>query len=431
MQNLWSRVDGIVRPAGHVFFGWYIVGAAGGLQLLAGFLWMHSYGAYVVLLQEEFGWSKTLIAAAFALTRIESGILGPLQGWLTDRYGPRLILGIGILIFGFGFMLFSQIQTLLGFYLTFALIAVGSSLGGFATVMVSLVNWFSRHRAKAVAMSQMGYAIGGLAVPLIILCLEAFGWRTTAMYSGVLVIVTGLPLVLLVRHRPQDYGEVADGYDAVDADGKKIVFDASRDFTARQAMRTSSFWLISAGHACALLTVSSLMVHLVSHLKDGLGYTLAQAGLVIAMVTGFQMVGQIVGGFLGDRFNKQVICVLCMIAHTSALLLLSFTEELSMIILFAALHGMAWGIRGPLMVALRADYFGPSSFGTIMGFSSLVVMLGMSIGPVYAGYMADLHGDYVIAFSTLGLGALVGSLCFAFAGPPSHPDSVKLSVTSH
>lgn len=429
-QSMLARVNTMLRPAGHVFYGWYIVGAAGGLQLLAGLLWMHSYGAYVVLLQDEFGWSKTVMAGAFALTRIESGILGPLQGWLTDRYGPRRILGIGIVIFGAGFVLFSQIQTLLGFYLTFAMIAVGSSLGGFATVMVSLVNWFNRHRSKAVAMSQMGYAIGGLAVPVIILCLETFGWRTTAMLSGILVIIAGLPLVLLVRHRPGDYGEVADGGDALDADGQKIVFVAGRDFTARQAMRTSSFWLISVGHACALLTVSSLMVHLVSHLAEDLDYSLAQAGLVIALVTGFQMVGQLVGGYLGDRFNKQLICVLCMVSHTVALLILAFSTQLPMILLFTMLHGLAWGIRGPLMVALRADYFGPSSFGTIMGFSSLIVMLGMSIGPIYAGYMADLQGDYIIAFSTLGLGALAGSLCFAFARPPTHPDSGKLSQSS-
>ena len=77
-------------------------------------------------------------------------------------------------------------------------------------------------------------------------------------------------------------------------------------------------------------------------------------------------------------------------------------------------------------MALRADYFGPSSFGTIMGFSSLIVMLGMSIGPIYAGYMADINGDYVIGFSVLGIGAFLGALCFLFSRPPVHPDDDKL-----
>ena len=84
------------------------------------------------------------------------------------------------------------------------------------------------------------------------------------------------------------------------------------------------------------------------------------------------------------------------------------------------------------MVALRADYFGPSSFGTIMGFSSLIVMLGMSAGPIYAGYMADLHGNYEVGLSTLAIGSVIGAVCFLFARPPRHPDDEsgdKLAVT--
>jgi MFS family permease len=427
MSGLMQRLDSMLRPGGRVFFGWYIVASAGGIQFLSALLWVQSYGAYVVLLQEDFGWSKTLVAGAFALTRIESGVLGPLQGWLADRYGPRALLRIGMVIFGVGFILFSFIEGIVGFYLTFALIAVGASLGGFATVMIAIVSWFNRHRAKAVAISQMGYSVGGLCVPFVILCLEWFGWRTTAFMSGIFVLVVGLPMVQLVRHKPEDHGEVADGRLMHPAPSAAPVFTSGRDFTARQAMRTWSFWLISVGHACALLAVSSIIVHLVPHLTEGLSYSLAQAGLVVALMTAFQMTGQLCGGFLGDRFNKQVICVLCMFAHMLGLFLIAYADAFWMVLLFTALHGLAWGIRGPLMVALRADYFGPSSFGTIMGFSSLIVMLGMSLGPIYAGYLADLYGNYEIGLSTLGIGALAGALCFALARPPRHPQDAKLT----
>lgn len=421
MHPVFQRLDGLLRPAGHIFYGWYIVAASGGIQLLSGLLWMQCYGAYVVLLQDEFGWSKALVAGAFALTRIESGVLGPVQGWLTDRYGPRAVLQVGIVIFGIGFILFSRIESLIGFYLTFALIAFGSSLGGFVTAMVSLVNWFRRHRAKAVAFSQVGYSLGGLCVPVVILCLEAFGWRTTAWLSGVVVLVVGLPLAQLVRHRPYDYGEVPDGVEESESEITPSTFGAGKDFTARQALRTWSFWFLSVGHACALLVVSAMMVHLVPHLTEGMGYSLAAAGLVVAAMTAFQMTGQFLGGYLGDRFNKQVICVLCMAAHCLGLLLVAYASNIYMVVAFAALHGLGWGIRGPLMVAMRADYFGPSSFGTIMGFSSLIVMLGMSIGPILAGYMADVQGNYIMGFTILAIGAGLGSLCFMAAKPPQHP----------
>ena len=393
--------------------------------MLSGLLWMQSYGAYVVLLQEDFGWSKTMLAGAFALTRIESGILGPLQGWLVDKYGPRIILRIGILIFGLGFILFSRIDSVLTFYLTFAMIAVGSSLGGFATLMVSIVNWFSTHRAKAISFSQLGYSLGGLAVPLVILCLEGFGWRFTAMLSGIIVLAVGLPLVQMVKHRPSETGDVVDGeFEAIKNDNDQSaasVFNENRDFTAKQAMRTSSFWLISMGHACALLAVSSVMVHVVPHLTEGLGYSLSQAGLVVALMTGCQMLGQLAGGYLGDKFNKRFICICCMVAHAVGLISIAYASSYWMVLGFVVLHGLAWGIRGPLMVALRADYFGPSSFGTIMGFSSLIVMLGMSSGPLVAGYLADLHGNYELGFTVLAVGAFFGSFCFLAATPPKTP----------
>jgi len=413
----------MMRPEGRIFYGWWIVLASGGIQLLSGVLWMQSFGAYTVLLQKEFGWSKAVVSGAFALTRVESGLLGPLQGWMVDRFGPRAILRIGLILFGLGFMLFSQVNSILTFYLTFALIAVGSSLGGFATIMVSIVNWFNRHRAKAVSISQIGFSLGGLLVPIVILSLELFGWRATAFGSGVIVWLIGLPLVQVVRHKPENHNQVQDGIRIVDETSNGAVQTSTqtqRDFTAREAMRTRAFWLISFGHASALLTVSAVMVHLVPHLTEGLGYSLPEAGAVVALMTAFQMVGQIYGGYLGDRFDKRFICIACMFGHTSGLLLVAFASSTFMVLAFALLHGLAWGMRGPLMVALRADYFGPSSFGTIMGFSSLIVMFGMSSGPIIAGYMADVAGNYQGGFALLAITALSGSLCFLLAKPPQH-----------
>lgn len=418
---LWRRLDAIVRPSGRVFYGWWIVAATSGIQMLAGMLWMQSYSAYVVLLREEFGWSKAIVAGAFALTRIESGILGPLQGWLVDRFGPRPILRIGTVIFGVGFILFSLVESILAFYVTFALVAVGSSLGGFHTLMVAIVNWFQRHRAKAVALSQIGYSVGGLLVPAVVFSLQAFGWRATAFASGVIVIAVGLPLIQLIRRRPGP-GEFADGLPpAPAADAKSPLPPLRHDHTAREALRTAAFWLISFGHASALLVVSTVMVHLAPHLTEGLGYSLTVSGAVIALMTASQLVGQLLGGYLGDRFNKRLICVACLVAHAAAMLLLAFAQNLGMVLTFAVIHGLGWGIRGPLMVALRADYFGAGAFGTIMGFSSLIVMLGMSAGPIVAGVMADATGSYESGFTVLATGAVLGSLCFVAAVPPAGP----------
>ena len=416
-----NRFNAMVRPNGHVFYGWWIVLTAGGVQWFSAFLWMSSYGAYVVLLQEEFEWSKALLSGAFALTRIESGILGPLQGWLVDRFGPRPILSIGMAIFGLGFVLFSQVQSIFSFYASFFLIALGASLGGYATLMVSLVNWFRRYRGTAVSWSQLGYSLGGLCLPLLALALERYGWRDVAMASGFAVWLIGLPLVQLVRHRPEDHGQLPDGVQTVEEAEAHAA--GGVEFTARQAMRTASFWLVSLGHALALLIVSSVLVHLIPHLTEGQGMSLVGASQVMLLLTVFQMVGQSVGGMVGDRFNKRLVCMGCMFAHTVGMLIITYTTSLLGVFAFCVLHGLAWGIRGPLMVAIRADYFGTRAFGTIMGFSSLVVMFGMSGGPIVAGLMADIYGDYQFGFTVLAGAALLGSVCFLAATPPPPPEA--------
>jgi sugar phosphate permease len=411
-----------------VFYGWWIVAAGFGIEGLIGALMFHAYGAYVVLLREEFGWSRTMLSAAFAMSRAESGILGPVQGWLTDRFGPRILIRVGMTIFGVGFMLFSQIGTPVAFFAAFFMMAVGSSLGGYLPVTVAIVNWFRRRRALALSISATGMAMGGFFVQIVVASLSHFGWRWTAFTSGVLVLAIGLPLAQLIRHRPEPYGQHPDG-DVPYRESPAAVpapapgqSAASRavDFTARQAIRTQAFWFISIGHGAALLVVSAVMVHLIVHVTERLGYSLRQAAAVLALMTGFQIFGQLTGGWAGDRGNKRLIAAGCMLAHAVALALLAWATTFWMVVVFAILHGLAWGMRGPLMGALRADYFGSAAFGTISGFSSMIVMFGMMGGPLIAGTLADRTGSYRLGFTLLAALAALGSGFFALARRPVH-----------
>ena len=422
IRAAWREIDATIRPTGRVFYGWWIAGAASGVQMLGSLLWMQSYGVWFVVLQDEFAWSKAIVSGAFVMTQIQFGLLAPVQGWLVDRFGPRVIMRVGLVIFAAGFMLFSRVDTILAFYLTFALIALGSNLAGFPTVMVSIVNWFNRHRSKAIAVGQLGHPLGGIAVPIIVLALQTFGWRDTALVSGVLVLLLGHPLAQLMRHRPAPH-EFVDGI-AEGTLAERALRDTSRQgFSIRQAMRTRAFWLISIGHACSLLIVSAVMVHLVPHLTEGLGYSLTLAGGVVAFMTACHIGGQLLGGYFGDRLNKRLICAGCLVAHTVGLLLIAYAANVVMVIAFVLLYGTAMGIRGPLAVALRADYFGPKAFGTILGVSMSIAMIGMSTGPLVAAFTADAFGSYRIGFTILAVGAAVGALCFFAAKPPSRqPD---------
>ena len=434
-----SALQQALRPQGKVFYGWWLVLASAGVQGVIGVLFNQTQGAYMAVLREDFGWSRSALSGALALSRIESGMLGPVEGWLLDRYGPRKVMIAGLLLMGGAMMLFSFTSSLGMFYVTYFLVALGATLGGFLSITVALVNWFSRHRAKAMAIAQIGFAASGFLVPITIASMETFGWQVTAFASGILIWVLGLPLAFMIRDRPEQHGETPDGVPfGVNAAGGDtalgsryaVAADGSEDFTARQAFRTTAFWYISLGHGAALLIVSAVMAHALIHLTENLGYSLAAAGLVLPALTFWQIAGQISGGFLGDRFDKRIISTVCMAMHCVAILILAYAQNVAMVMLFAALHGWAWGARGPLMQAIRADYFGTASFGKIMGVSTMIVAIGSSAGPLIAGFLADRTGNYQQGFTVLAVLAALGSVFFIMAKKPPVPARVEAAPTA-
>lgn len=412
-----------------MFYGWWIVMAGGGLQLLQSALLGQAYGAYVVLLRDDFGWSKTALAAASSLREAESGLTSPFQGWLLDRFGPRRVAAVGVIIFAAGFMLFSQVNSLLTFYLAFIVMSMGASLAGWLTVTYTTVQWFERKRATAIALTTTGFATGGMLVPLTALVLDGIGWRETAFLSGVIVLLVGLPLTRVLHGRPEAMGLRPDGdrpYEKseIDDEPSRLVPHPEVvriDFTLGEAVRTPSFWWISLGHASALFVVSAMGVHLVSHLIESQGYSLGQASTVVFLMTGLLLIGTISGGVLGDRVNKRALLVCCMGMHAGGLLILSHAVNVWMVLGFVLLHGLAWGWRGPQMAAIRADYFGRASFGKILGISNLVIIVGTISGPVIAGLLYDQTGDYRLGFDILAAIAAAGSIFFILARPPAAP----------
>ena len=138
---------------GRIFYGWWVVAAGFGLEALIGSLFFYAYGAYVVLLREEFGWSRRSSRPPSRWRAPRARCSGPIQGWLTDRFGPRVLIRTGMVVLGVGFMLFSRINSPVTFFLTFFVMAVGAGLGGYLPITVAIVNWFRRRRAQALCLS--------------------------------------------------------------------------------------------------------------------------------------------------------------------------------------------------------------------------------------------------------------------------------------
>lgn len=401
------------------YYGWRIVAAAAGLQFVYAALLLQGFGAYIAVLSDEYGWSKTALAGGAAIQSIEGAVIGPLLGWMVDRIGPRRVARLGVVLFALGFAAFSRIDSLTGFYAAVGLIAIGASLCGYFPLSVALMHFFERKRARALSTMGLGMAAGGLAVPLVGWAMERYGWRDTALVSAGIIALVGWPLASMLRGSPAEVGETVDGLPPQPPAEAGAEEDPGRDYTAREALRTRAFWLLGVGHGMALLVVAAVNVHAITHMKQSLGYTLAEASLVITMLTVAQALGMVIGAAVGDRWEKRHVAAGCMLAHASGLLLLTFATNAAMLAAFALLHGGAWGLRGPFMQALRADYFGLRAIGMILGLSAAIIAVGQVAGPLIAGAMADATGTYRSGFVLLAVLAASGSVLFLLARKPA------------
>ncbi|HIM36684.1 MAG TPA: MFS transporter [Dehalococcoidia bacterium] len=414
-----------------MFYGWKLVGLALlVIGLASGPIWS-GVGVWVKALEMHFGWSRAQLTGAFSLAQLEGSIVGPFLGYLIDRLGPRRMVFAGLVITGLGFILFSRTNNLLTFYLSFGLIMLGSASGSWLPFMTAINRWFIRKRGMAMAVAAEGSPLGGLLLlPILAWAVTPshFGWSTTALWIGIVFLAMAFPMSWLIRERPEDYGERPDGgpppnprmgeRDAAGTAPSIIRGTDQPDFTASQAIRTSAFWLITFGQACSSLLFATLTVHLVPMLTDQ-GLSLQSAASVFSMMMGVAAVFQLIGGYVGDRMETRVAVAIFAFIQAAGFIMAVFAQNMPMAILFAVLFGAGFGGRNPLTVAIRAEYFGPNAFATITGISSAPMYLFMLAAPLFAAFMFDTQGSYMIAWLILGaLGSMSGVL-FLLAKKPS------------
>ena len=405
------------RWAKGVFYGWWVLLASMSVQVITSGFTVHAFGAYIAVMKAEFGWSTTALSFAFALQQAASGFLGPVIGWLIERIGSRRVVRAGVVIFAIGVGLLSLVNSLPALYGAVFVIAIGAALAGFLPLNTVAVQWFERWRSTALALMQTGISVGGLIIPIVAWALASYGWRHTAVATSLLALVVGIPLTFVIGNQPEDYDLVPDGkkYEPVVGEAPSLF---GRDYTAKEAVKTRAFWFISFGHALALTVVFAVSAHLVLFLTSDAGFNLELAGIIVALMTAMSIVGQLLGGFLGDRFNKRLIAICAMFGHAGGLLMLAYGGTLPWAIAFGVVHGVSWGLRGPIMQSIRADYFGRRHFGQIMGYSSIIVTMGIVSGPLIAGSLADVFGNYQVGFTLLAGMATLGSVFFMLTKPP-------------
>ena len=200
-----ATVHAVTPRVRGLFYGWKLVGLTMVSNTLASLVWS-GIGVWIKVLEIQFGWSRTQLTGAFALTQLEGSIIGPFMGYLIDRLGPQRMVFIGITVVGLGFVVFSRTTSLPMFYLSYMIIMTGASAGFWLPWQTTINRWFNRKRSTAMAIAGEGNPLGGiLLIPLLAWAVnpDHLGWSTTALWIGIFFLAVAWPLSKGIRTRPE------------------------------------------------------------------------------------------------------------------------------------------------------------------------------------------------------------------------------------
>jgi len=373
---------------------------------------MYGFTAIFEPVHNEFGWSYTQISFAASLRGIEAGLLAPVLGMLADHWGPRRLIFGGVAIISLGLMLFSRTSSLSMLYGAFALVAIGWSTCSATVLTTAVANWFQRKVSIATGIMGCGWGAGSLLIPVIVKLIDMYKWRTTVFILALGMLAIGLPLSLLVRHKPEQYGYLPDGeIDTVMSNSGLAGKSAKMDIGAKQAVKNRTFWHIALSTMFHLTILSGVITHIMPYLSS-IGITRSISSLATTAVALFSVGGRLGFGWLGGRLDKRWAWASAFAMMGLGLLCFEYTsaQGIWLLVPFVVLFGFGWGGNSPLRAGMIREFFGRSSFGTIFGFIMGIAIIGNIIGAPLAGWVFDNWDSYQgiwLAFAGLAIANLV------------------------
>jgi sugar phosphate permease len=424
-----------------VFYGWWIVGAAFLILTFTSMTGNYGFSLFYKRLTDYFGWNRTALAAAISVSRLEAGFLGGIEGFLVDKFGPRTMVLLGVILASVGMILLSRINSLVAFYVVFILmVTFGRALSSQIPIDTTVANWFIRRRGTAFGLLRTAVAVGAAGVILVAWFIDQFGWRAAFVAIGLGTLVIGIPTALVMRHRPEQYGllpdgdirparrspvtEIAGGVDngtvaSTAAPASLDGGEADIGMSVIEALKTQAFWALSFGFSIRLMVTGAATLHAIPLVED-MGYSPATAAAVLGSLGMVSIVGRLGGGFLNDALGTKQVAVGSVCSLAVSCLILAYAQNLWHVMLFVAIYAPSYGCSAATMPAIKGDYFGRRNFGSILGLSGMVQVFGAMLGPVFAAIVYDVTGSYRVAFLSFAGLLMISAALFMSLGRPRY-----------
>ncbi len=408
-----------------IFHGWYIVGiAVTSGMLLSGFQ-TYAFGFFFKPMSEELEIGRGATSAVLLIRAVIMGALALPIGMAVDRYGPRALMALGIVLAALSTIGMAWVSSLLSFYLVFGVVrslALGFAGGEVGSTVVA--KWFVRHRALALAITSTGIPLGGIVMaPLAALLIANFDWRNAFVIFGVItLVVLFIPSWLTMRRMPEDLGLRPDGAPPVDPSPtgpQQAPVPQERDWTMAEAVRTPALWLITLSLNMTIFMTTSITLHQVPYLTDK-GFSPALAASAIILLTTVALLVKFFWGWMANRIAIRYCIAMSQTLDVLALVLLLTVSSTWSVILYAFAFGLgrSEGLFGSHAYAV---YFGRRFLGSTRGIVAPIRIAASGGGPVITGIFFDITGDYNTIIPIFIGVTVLAVLCSLMAKPPKVP----------
>ena len=377
----------------------------------------YSYGVFFNAIAKEFGGSHLGASLGLTVTHAVGAVAAPMVGRALDRFPLRRVIAVGAVSMSTGFLLLSQVNSLLEFYLVLGVfIGFGaSSMGNLATSKL-VTNWFDKRRGTALGIAASGVSLSGVVMPNVSAQLiENFDWRIGFMVFGFFTLCVVVPLVLrLVISRPEDVGMRPDGALPKPSEG---VITAPPRIGMRDVVREYNFWVIVLTFSFLFCSMSATLTHMIPRLVH-LGHSLVDAAGVMSLCAGLGVLGKLGFGWIADRQSVRRVVVMVIILQFTGQFLMYASDEFGVFSLGAAIFGLGVGGVVPMHGAIVGATFGRERFGAILGLMRPAMFPIQILGVPFAGWVYDVYQSYDPAFQVfLGL-YLFAAITIAFYRAP-------------
>jgi len=424
-----------------IFMGWWAVLGGG---LLA--LWGYGYNTYGISamfkpISEELGFSRADTSVASSIGRLEGGIEGPITGWITDRFGARWVVFSGVFLISLSLILMSMVNSLWSFYLVWGvMLGTGCNIALTLPIDTTISNWFVKKRGVALSIKWIFSGISGVAImPMIAWLTTTYNWRIACTFGGIVMAVVGLPIAWFCfrPHRPEYYGLLPDGArvklpekqdrQAMIEKGQEYASEIKEvEFTAKQAIKTRTFWLMIVVQAVHGLVAPVMSIHCIPFLTDR-GIDPLKAAAIMSIWITASLPTRFIGGLVADRLKINQLRFITAAAYfleaVGVIIFLKYPTD-TMIYAWFILYGFGQGLINTAQPLIRARYFGRKAFGSIQGISQLIQTPVGVVAPIYAGWVYDTTGSYMSAFAQFAVLLAVATVLAIFIFPPKPPEKI-------